>query len=148
MFGVKQLVIKSDLHECLKKHWISLWRNVPVLTYPCWDMIVIIWQDYSQFVVLWFDKNKVHGFFVFLFCCSVEAWMVLWLLQQVDTLPFVIHKSFLQKKVPFSINLSNLITETTEKRIRLSDQRQSIRLYHKNKSFQKKLGKTNWAKER
>ena len=30
--------------------------------------------DYSQVVMLWHDKNKVRGLFIFLFCCSFESY--------------------------------------------------------------------------
>ena len=44
---------------------ISLWRSVPV--WLClWIMTVYIRQDYSLYVMLWCNKNKDHGFFVFL----------------------------------------------------------------------------------
>ena len=58
-------------------------------------MIVIIWHDYAQLVVLWFDKNNVYGYLVFLFCCSVESYTLLWLVQQVATLPVVIYEFFI-----------------------------------------------------
>ena len=56
---------------------ISLWRSGPVWLCPLWDMTFFRRQDYSQYVMLWCDKNKVHVFFVFLFCCSFESYSLL-----------------------------------------------------------------------
>ncbi len=58
---------------------------------PCWNMTVFIRQDHSQYVMLWCDKNKVHGFFVFLFCCSFESYQSVWLVQPVGALLLAIH---------------------------------------------------------
>ena len=69
--------IASVLHECFQSIIISLWRSVPFWLCHLWDMTVFIRQDYSQYVMLWCDKNKVHGFFVFLFCCSFESYRLL-----------------------------------------------------------------------
>ncbi len=56
---------------------ISLWRSVPVWLCLFWIMTVYIRQDYSQYVMLWCDKYKVHGLFVFLFCWSFESYRLL-----------------------------------------------------------------------
>ncbi len=69
----------------------SLLRSVPVWLCPCWNMAVFIRQDYSQYVMMWCDKNEVHWFFVYLFCCSFESYTWLWLLQQSGALSLVIH---------------------------------------------------------
>ena len=73
----------------LDKALQSLCGEICLLTYPFWDMTVIM-QDYSQVAVLCFDKNKVHGFFAF--CCVVQLSLklLLWLVQQVVALPVVI----------------------------------------------------------
>ena len=44
------LVIKSDCHEKTPNLSVEKWS---CLTYPFWEMIVVIWQGCSQFVVLW-----------------------------------------------------------------------------------------------
>ncbi len=69
--------IASVLHECFQSVIISLWRSGPVWLCPFWDMIVFSRQDYSQYVMLWCDRNKVHGIFEFLFL------LLIWVLQIV-----------------------------------------------------------------
>ena len=95
ILGVERLLSSLLCINASQSVIISLWRTVPVWLYPIWYMAVFIRQDYSRFVMLWFDKNKVHGFFVFLFCCSFESYTLLLLVQQVSALPLAFHKSFL-----------------------------------------------------
>ncbi len=61
--------------------------------------------------MLWCDKNEVHGFFVFLVCCSFESYRWLWLVQQVGALPLTIHQSFLQDKTYTSKVIIAFLTE-------------------------------------
>ena len=87
---VEQLVLPLFWMNASQSVIITLWRSGPVWLCPFWDMTVFIRQDYLQCVMLWCDKNKVNGFFVFLFCCSFESYTLLWLVQQVGALPLVI----------------------------------------------------------
>ena len=88
---VEQLVLPLFGMNASQSTKISLWRSVPVCLCLCWIMTVYIRQDYSEYVMLWCDKDKVHGFFLFLFCCSFESYRLFWLVQQVDALPLTIH---------------------------------------------------------
>ena len=74
--AVEQPVLSLFCMNASQSTIISLCRSVPV--WLClWIMTVYIRQDYSQYVMLWCDKNKVHGFFVFLFSCSFESYRLL-----------------------------------------------------------------------
>ena len=83
---VERLVLPLFCMNASQSAKIFLWRSVPVWLCPCWMMTVFIRQGYLQYVMLWCDKNKVHGFFVFLFCCSFESYRLLWLVQPVGAL--------------------------------------------------------------
>ncbi len=75
---VEQLVSPLFCMNASQSAIISLWRSVPVWLCSCCIMTVFIRQDFSHyFGMLWCDKNKVHGFFVFLFCCSFESYRLL-----------------------------------------------------------------------
>ena len=66
--------IASVLHECFQSIIISLWRSVPVWLCPgTWLSL----EGRITHNMLWCDNNKVHGFFVFLFCCSFESYSLL-----------------------------------------------------------------------
>ena len=75
--AVEQPVLSLFCMNASQSTIISLWRSGPVWLCPLWDMTVFRRQDYSQYVMLWCDKNKVHGFFVFLFSCSFESYRLL-----------------------------------------------------------------------
>ena len=60
----------SVLHKCFLECY-----NLSVEIWSCLTLSFVgqdffIRQDYSQYVMLWCDKNKVHVFFVFLFHSS------------------------------------------------------------------------------
>ncbi len=84
---VEQLVSPLFCMNASHSVIISLWRYGPVWLCPFWDMTVISRQDHTQYVMLWYDKNQVHGFFVLLLCCSFESYRLLWIVEQVDALP-------------------------------------------------------------
>ena len=83
--------ITSVLHECFLECYNLSVEICSSLTLSFVGHDCSIRQDYSQYVMLWCDKNKVHGFFVFLFCCSFESYSSLELVQPVGALLLAIH---------------------------------------------------------
>ena len=77
MLCVEQPVLPLFCMSASQSVIVSLWRSVPVWLCFCWIMTAYIGQDDSQYVMLLCDKNKVNGFFVFLFCCSFESYRLL-----------------------------------------------------------------------